>query len=320
MPKISVIIPLYNAEKTIYRTLQSVLAQTIDDLEIIIINDGSTDSSLEETEKISDPRIRVYSFANAGGSVSRNRGFARSTGDFIAFLDADDQWTPDKLEAQMVALQQNPDASVAYSWTEFVDEADHVIVKGQTITVTTREEAYRRLLVQNFLDSGSNPLIRREAVEAVEGFDESLQGCQDTDFYLRLAQHYAFVAVPKYQIRYRFSPNSITSNTKKLEQQGVQFLEKAFATAPPSLHHLKPKSFTHFYRYLMLRSLEGTPTTQRSWEALLYLMRALQYSPNLVRTQTKFLGIMLMKSLIGLVMPSNIAIALLKRRHLHLQR
>ncbi|MEM9215932.1 MAG: glycosyltransferase [Cyanobacteria bacterium P01_F01_bin.150] len=307
MPRISVIIPLYNAEKTIEGTLQSVFNQTVDDIEIIIINDGSTDLSLQKIKAINDPRLQVYSFKNAGASVSRNRGFAKSSGELISFLDADDQWTPSKLQDQMSALDSHPDAGVAYSWTEFIDEADHVIVKGRAMTVKTRQEAYQRLLVSNFLDNGSNPLIRREAIAFINGFNESLQACQDNDFYLRLAMHYAFVTVPKYQIKYRLSSTSMTADTSKWEKNSLAFLELAFATAPVSLQPLKKKRLTDLYRNLMLRSLEGEPCPQKSWRTCIYLAKTLWYGPSLAKQQTSFFLTVLLKSIIGLVTPSPIA-------------
>src|SRR4028119_546862 len=117
MPIISVIIPAYNAERTIKETIQSVLNQSFQDLELLIINDGSQDSTLDVVESIQDPRIRVFCYLNAGSSASRNRGIGLAKGEYISFIDADDLWTVDKLESQFKALQENPKAAVAYSWT-----------------------------------------------------------------------------------------------------------------------------------------------------------------------------------------------------------
>ena len=107
MSIISIIIPVYNAEKTIESTINSVLNQTFIDFELIVINDGSTDSTLEIVHKITDPRLKVFSYANANQAASRNRGIAKATGEYIAFLDADDLWTPDKLESQINMLKNN---------------------------------------------------------------------------------------------------------------------------------------------------------------------------------------------------------------------
>jgi glycosyltransferase involved in cell wall biosynthesis len=108
MPLISVVIPVYNGEKTIQETIKSVLNQTFQSLELIIVNDGSNDETLKVISIIKDPRIKVFSYPNAGLSASRNRGLAHATGEYISFIDADDLWTPDKLEAQLKVLQENP--------------------------------------------------------------------------------------------------------------------------------------------------------------------------------------------------------------------
>ena len=118
MPLISVIIPVYNAEATIKETIDSVLNQTFTNLELIVINDGSKDSSLSIISNIKDSRLKLFSYDNAGVAISRNRGIKKASGKFIAFIDADDLWTSDKLEAQLKALQSNPQAAVAYSWVD----------------------------------------------------------------------------------------------------------------------------------------------------------------------------------------------------------
>ena len=155
---ISVIIPVFNGEQTIEETINSILDQTFQDIEIIIINDGSTDATLEIVENISDSRIKIFSYPNAGLSASRNRGIDRAKGEYISFIDADDLWTPDKLELQWQALQKNPQAAVAYSWTDYIDESSKFIKSGRRITING--DAFSKLLITNFLENGSNPLIR----------------------------------------------------------------------------------------------------------------------------------------------------------------
>jgi glycosyltransferase involved in cell wall biosynthesis len=136
MPLISVIIPAYNAQKTIRETIESVLNQTFKDFEIIVIDDGSQDSTVEIVSAFSDPRLRLFSYPNAGVSATRNRGLAQANSEFISFLDADDLWTPDKLEAQLRALEANPQAAVAYSWTDYIDESSQFLHPGNHPTAT----------------------------------------------------------------------------------------------------------------------------------------------------------------------------------------
>ncbi|MEO1403422.1 MAG: glycosyltransferase family A protein, partial [Cyanobacteria bacterium J06635_1] len=108
MPSISVVIPAYNSERTIGDTVQSVLAQTFTDFEIIVINDGSQDGTLACLGAIADSRLHVFSYDNAGVAISRNRGIEKAKGEYVAFLDADDLWVPEKLTEQYQALQESP--------------------------------------------------------------------------------------------------------------------------------------------------------------------------------------------------------------------
>jgi glycosyltransferase involved in cell wall biosynthesis len=183
MPKISVVIPVYNGEKTIIETIESVQKQSFSYFELIVINDGSTDKSMELIQNVKDQRLKIFSYQNGGLSVARNRGIDRATGEFSAFLDADDLWTPDKLELQVAALQQCPESGVAYSWTRYIDEQGKSFFAGRRIFFEGNVLA--NLLITNFLLSGSNPLIRKQAIGSVGGFDSTLAPVADWDFYLR---------------------------------------------------------------------------------------------------------------------------------------
>ena len=169
MPIISVIIPTYNAELTIIETITSVQQQTFSDFELIIIDDGSSDQTLELISSVGDKRIRFFSYDNAGVSVARNRGISHATGEFIAFLDHDDLWTPDKLDLQLAALRQHPDAGVAYSWTLFfMNEKRESFYAGEPTFY--EGNVYAQLLVSDFIVSASNPLICKQASKWLEHF------------------------------------------------------------------------------------------------------------------------------------------------------
>jgi len=283
MPTVSVIIPVYEGEKTIKDTIQSVLNQTFSDFELIVINDGSEDSTLKIVSNVQDPRVKVFSYPNAGLSASRNRGIALASGEYITFIDADDLWTPDKLEAQLKALQENSQAAVAYSWTDWIDESNQFIGRGSYIT--ENGDVFAKLLLSDFVANGSNALIRRQALTKVGGFDESLTSAEDWDMWLRLAAHYEFVAVPSPQILYRISPSSMSSDVWKMEASSLQVLEKAFAVAPESLQHLKRQSLGNRYKYLIFKALEGTPEQQRGLVSARFLWHAIRNDPALLRTR-----------------------------------
>ncbi len=277
MPLISVIIPVYNGENTISETIESVLNQTISDFELIVINDGSKDSTLDIIASIQEPRLKVFSYTNAGVAASRNRGFSHASGDFIAFLDADDLWTPDKLEAQLRALQENPTAAVAYSWTDHIDESSQFLSSGPHATLSG--DIYANLLTGNFLSNGSNVLIRAQALAEVGGFDQSLTHAEDWDMWIRLAARYHFVAVPLPQILYRVYANSASFNTAKIEAASLQVIKRAYTQAPKSLQHLKRHSLANLYRYLIWRIVEASPGQKGSLAAAKYLWHFVRNDP-----------------------------------------
>ncbi len=281
MPLISVIIPAYNAEKTIRETIESVLNQTFQDFEIIVINDGSQDATLEIISSIKDPRLKVFSYPNAKQAASRNKGFAHSIGEFIAFLDADDLWTANKLEAQLKALQDNPQAAVVYSWSHCIDESGQFLREASHST--TNGDVYAKLLLCDFLDNGSNPLIRRQALIEVGGFDESLPPAEDWDMWLRLAARYHFVALPYPQILYRQSANSQSANLLRMASACVRVIEHNFNQAPASLQHLKMHSFANLYKYLIFRCFEQFPTRSRALVAAKFLWGAVSNDPSLLQ-------------------------------------
>lgn len=264
MPTISVIIPAFNAEKTILETIQSIQAQSFKNFELIVIDDGSTDGTLSVLADIDDPRLKVFSYKNGGLPIARNRGIERSTGDFISFIDADDLWKPNKLEKQLEALEKYTDAGVAYSWTAFIDENSNFLYAWEPIFF--QGYVYPNLLVRNFISSGSNILVRREYIEAAGKFDPQLKSVEDWDYYLRLAALCPFAVVPEYQILYRRSSQAMTSKIDTMESANLTVIDRAFQDAPPELQYLKKRSLANAYRYLakqcLFNNLDSTGVKQ----------------------------------------------------------
>ncbi len=301
MPLISVIIPVYNSTTTIQTTLHSVFQQTFREFELIIVDDGSTDQTLEIVRQYQDNRLQVMACSHRGASVSRNQGLYQSKGEYIAFLDGDDVWTPDKLEKQFQALKANPAAAVAYSWTDYIDEVGNPLYPGSHVSLNG--QVYPQLLIRNFLESGSNPLIERQALIQVGGFDESLQGGQDWDLYLRLAAKYQFITVPQVQIYYRVSSHSISSHLLRQEQQVIQVMERNFAQAPPEIQPLKLYSLMNVYKYLACRALALPSNRRNGLQALQFAGKYAWYEPK-KRSQFKLILVLLIKSLIRFLFPS----------------
>jgi len=292
MPTISVIIPAYNAEDTIQETIDSVLKQTFTDFELIVVNDGSQDSTLETVSSISDSRIRVFSYSNAGVSAARNRGISEARGEYISFIDADDLWTPDKLETQLAALQANPQAAVAYSWTDWIDESGQFLRLGSHIKL--HGNVLSQLLLKDFVGSGSNPLIRKQALTQVGGFNESLKPAADWDMWLRLAAKYEFVNVPSAQILYRVAPNSMSSNIWQMEAESLEIIDRAFAQTPEFLPDLKKQVIGERYKYLTIKAVEGKLERRRGLSAARFFWQAIRYDPSWLK-KTKLMLILLLK-------------------------
>lgn len=309
-PLISVIIPTFNSEKTIADTIDSVLQQTFTDFELIIINDGSTDLTLDVIAKFQDSRIKVLSFENAGGNVSRNRGLKQSVGKYISFLDADDLWTPDKLQSQLKALEKNSDAKVAYSWTDYINENGDFLVAGTH--TTTNGDVYEKLLVNNFLENGSNPLIYRDALVELDGFDESLAAAQDWDMWLRLADRYNFVAVPSVQILYRVSSHSLSSNLTRQEKACLQVLARAYHAKTGIGSHILQLSLANLYKYLTCKALQKPFTRQKGLVAANFLWKYFLNESSRLR-RTNFILKLLLKILLIILVPTAISTALLTK-------
>jgi glycosyltransferase involved in cell wall biosynthesis len=279
-PLVSVIVPAHDAESTVVDTLESVRRQTVTDLEVIVVDDGSTDDTAARVARVTDPRITLASFPRAGPSAARNRGMARARGAYLSFLDADDLWTPDKVELQLEALRRRADAGVAYSWTCEIDSAGRPL--GPQPPVRHEGDVYAPMLLGFFLGSGSNALLRRAVIETVGEFDSGLQGVEDWEYFLRVAARWPFVVVPRYQILYRQSPRSLSSRVEIMREQALRVIERAFASAPEHLQGLKPRTLANVHRYLARIALTREAGSEGVERARQNLAEALRLDPRLL--------------------------------------
>ena len=189
---ISVVIPLYNKERAIRHTLEAVLGQTYQDFEIVIVNDGSTDNSVIETQKVDDSRIRIITQENAGVSAARNRGIEESKYDLIAFLDADDEWKPTYLETQMALVEKYPECNVFVTNYEFRDSEGNI---RPTIIRRLPFDSEDGILTNYFeVASHSHPpicsitiMVRKTAIQEVGGFPVGIAAGEDLLTWARLA-------------------------------------------------------------------------------------------------------------------------------------
>lgn len=203
------LIPAFNAADTIGATLKSAVSQTHRDIEIVVVDDGSRDDTVVVVDALAraDNRIRLIRQNNAGVAAARNRALRESNGMFIAPLDADDLWHPEKIARQLSRLTQSPQAGMVYCWSTDIDE-DGIIVEHRLAVEQWEGDVYASLVLSNFIGNGSVPLIRRDLLQAVGGWDSALnraraQGCEDWLLYLRLAERAPVAVAPAYLVGYR---------------------------------------------------------------------------------------------------------------------
>ncbi|WP_341528426.1 glycosyltransferase family 2 protein [Nostoc sp. UHCC 0302] len=229
-PLISVIVPAYNAEKFIEKTLNSILSQTYKNIEVIVVDDGSQDRTYTVVKSFAqqDSRVILLKQTNAGVAAARNLAIEKSRGEYIAPIDADDIWYPRKIEKQVQCiLEADLSVGLVYAWSLSIDEDD--IIFGTPDPEYHRDfnsvegTVYPLLAYTNFIGNASVPLIRRSCFEKVGGYNCKLksnnaQGCEDWEISLRIAEHYKFRVVQEFLIGYRQVRGSMSHNYQSMER------------------------------------------------------------------------------------------------------
>lgn len=228
-PLFSVVIPTYNRAAKVVRAVESVLAQTLSDYDLWVIDDGSRDDTAQRLAPYGD-RLHYVAQANGGVAQARNRGMQASTGQYIALLDSDDRWHPQKLATVARAIAAQPQAGLFYSQWEAVSET------GQRLWVDrsrgVRGSPYRALLMGDFLAT-SSAVIKRASLQAVGGFDGSLTPCEDWDLWLRLSRQFSIHYIPEILVAFEHTPhNKATSNASGWLAAHDRVIEKALAADP----------------------------------------------------------------------------------------
>ncbi|WP_052672200.1 glycosyltransferase family 2 protein [Aliterella atlantica] len=276
-PKFSVVIPAYNASAYITDCINSVLAQCETDLEVIVVDDGSTDDTAQMISAFTDPRVHLIQRINGGLAAARNTGIQASRGEFVAFLDADDRWCPEKLTAHRQALEADSSVSVSYDWSVFID------IKGErtglSMAQTQKLLTHEALLLKNYLGNGSTSVVRRSVLEEYNGFDESLRRLVDHELWVRLAYSgHKFKLVPQQLTEYRIHPASFTADTERMLKGVEAFLVKVATYAPASVQKLRPLVIACTHRWMARAAfVEGNYAKAR-----MHSVQALRHSPQVL--------------------------------------
>jgi glycosyltransferase involved in cell wall biosynthesis len=222
---VSIVTASYNMGNYLPQTVESVLAQTYQDFEMIVVDDGSQDNTPEVMEKYLDnPKIRYIRLArNRGQTVAKNRGLAEAKGRFIGFVDSDNLWKPFKLEHQLPLFRKSDRTGVVYSDAEYIDGDGKVLpyIKRNYHEGTI----VGKLLLSNFINFNS-ALVRRECIHEVGGFDENLAMGIDWDLWLRISTRYEFAFLPEQTYSYRIWANQMSHQKKKRFLNAEKIVEK----------------------------------------------------------------------------------------------
>ncbi|MGQ9661189.1 MAG: glycosyltransferase family 2 protein [Kiritimatiellia bacterium] len=231
---VSVIVPAFNAERTIGAALASVAAQTWRDLELIMVDDASTDRTVE----VARAALAAFEHAqlvclkkNSGPARARNCGIARATREWVAFLDGDDEWLPDRLEIQLSLAQKHPEVPMFCSTT--VEESEYLPPGKNRFALHKGTEVPTRLLrladfkIVNPVVT-STVLVRKEVVQEFGGFDETLRGPEDFDLWMRIATKYPIVQIERGLAFYREAVGSLSNDDRNFLPQIMRLIEKAY--------------------------------------------------------------------------------------------
>ncbi|WP_332628464.1 glycosyltransferase family 2 protein [Halalkalibacter flavus] len=255
IPFFSVVIPTYNRSNLLKEAIDSVLNQSFNDYEIIVVDDYSTDDTKKVISGYSDNRVKLFMNARSkGGGGARNTGIYNAMGKWVAFLDDDDYWLPNKLELQyQKILRLEDDVAILYSgYSKFDFENNEEI---RRFYPQKRGYIYNDLLYKNYIGTFSTIAIRRNELLEVEGLDEVLEARQDLDLCIRIAKKNNVDFVNECLVRYRFSnEDRITLNTKKRLQGNLKFDNKYIRKQKDVSLKLKCCSSARIFAFALIES------------------------------------------------------------------
>ena len=264
--KVSVIIPNYNYAQYVDEAIESVMNQSYKDIEIVVVNNGSTDNSMEVLEKYSK-KIRLINQENLGQSGARKTGLERATGDYIAFLDADDKWDPQKIEKQMLLF--TPKVELVYCGISLFSENSQTVIatKIPTFRGSCSDAFIKYPGVSIVLSGESTSIFTRSLLNKVGGFDAELNSAAGWDFFRRCSKFSDFDFVPEPLINYRLHSSNMSNSSQNTIMDIRRAYKKLFAD---DFWNLSPKrirrtivslEYSFFKTYLKKRNYKTAMIT-----------------------------------------------------------
>lgn len=270
-PLVSVVIPTYNHARYVCEALESVFAQTCQDYEVIVINDGSPDNTAAVLRPWAESgKIRYLEQLNAGQGAARNRGLSEARGEFVAFLDDDDVWPADKLAWQIASLREHP------NWVMVAGSDGHVESDGSRREPDAASGAVSlhtvdTIFEHNRLGSPGQVLIRRSTLDAVGGFDPAIWGCDDLDLWLRLAARGPVALVEKNALYYRRHATNASHAAERMFWNAMRAARKNSPLVSPARRASAWRGMLRCaYHYSGCRVVEAATShfPRRGWPAL----------------------------------------------------
>jgi glycosyltransferase involved in cell wall biosynthesis len=264
---VSVIVPVYRVERYIAETVQSILNQTYPDFELLIIDDESPDQSIQICQHFSDQRIRIIHQKNRGLAGARNTGIRHATGKYLAFLDSDDLWLPQKLEKHVLHLEHHPDVGVSFSRSAFIDEHGKPLGIYQMPKLTDITAGH--LFCRNPIGNGSAVVIRREVLQEIKFqdnvygtvedfyFDDRFRQSEDIECWLRIAlqTNWEIAGIPDALTLYRLNSGGLSANLIKQYRAWEKIIEKTQDYNPDFIRDWGDKARAYQLRYLARRAV-----------------------------------------------------------------
>lgn len=295
IPRVSVVIPTYNYARYVPEAINSVLAQSFEELEVIVVDDGSTDKTVEILRAFSG-QIRNIRQEHRGLSAARNTGIRAARGQYVAFLDSDDLWLPEKVSLQVARLDAEPEVGLVYCEALLFDDSAPATLTLHSYWASHPSGRILPWLVRQNVVPSPTPMVRRELFERVGLFDETLSACEDWDMWIRIGRVCEIAYVNQVLAKYRRHQENMSLDFERLMTNGLRVLEKAFSAPDPSrqLNGLRRPVISRWYADFGLNQFyEG-----RYSQARRNLIRAVTRDPRLLfyRNTAAFLSICLLGS------------------------
>jgi glycosyltransferase involved in cell wall biosynthesis len=250
MPLVSIIVPTHDRAQMLKEAVDSALAQTFQDFELIVVLNGASAASVEMANRLgANPKVKVVEMADDTLAASRNFGLEFASGEWIAFLDDDDIWLPDKLATQLDAAVREGADLVTCNFTTF--NSDGELPSAGLTPLPSGLGFAEALMLANYVSGGSAVLVRAAAIRKLGGFDAKLRGCEDWDMWRRLSWDHTFCRLDRALVRYRRHGTNMTTNLDLVLQAEAQHFAKLLIDTPLKLRHMLPRAKRRFARLLL---------------------------------------------------------------------